>query len=347
MNFDFLTFELLCVIWFLLLGVLLIGYAILDGFDLGVGILHPFVAKSDHERRLTMNSIGPLWDGNEVWLITFGGAMFAMFPMAYASIFSGFYTAFMLLLFALISRAVSMEFRSKMKGNAWRSFWDWMFFTGSFLATLLFGVAIGNVMRGIELDQNGNFVSGLLSHLNPFSLIVGLLAVSVFALHGTLYLFFKVENGFQARLEKSFKLCFTAFLILYLATTIFALLAYSHIIINFLKYPVLWIVPVLHILAIISMPRALNEKKYLKAFFASALNITALVALIGIGLFPYLIISPEASQYSLNIYNAASSLKTLRIGLLIVILGMPCVLAYTAVIYWAFRGKVKLDAASY
>ncbi|MBD3162914.1 MAG: cytochrome d ubiquinol oxidase subunit II, partial [Candidatus Eisenbacteria bacterium] len=138
-----MSHEQLCVIWFLLEGVLLLGYALLDGFDLGVGILHPFVPRTDEERRLSMNSIGPLWDGNEVWLVTFGGALFAAFPHAYATVFSGFYTAFMLLLLALISRAVSLEFRSKRKSDSWRRFFDWSFFGGSALASLLFGVAVG------------------------------------------------------------------------------------------------------------------------------------------------------------------------------------------------------------
>ena len=149
--------ELLCIIWFVILNVLLIGYAILDGFDLGVGILHPFVAKTDRERRLVMNSIGPLWDGNEVWLVTFGGALFAMFPNAYASIFSAFYLPFVLLLFALIFRAVSLEFRSKRENPFWRSFWDILFFVGSTLATFLFGVAVGATMQGLELSELGDY----------------------------------------------------------------------------------------------------------------------------------------------------------------------------------------------
>jgi cytochrome d ubiquinol oxidase subunit II len=152
----------LCVIWFVLEGILLTGYAILDGFDLGVGILHPFVPRDDTERRIAINSIGPLWDGNEVWLVTFGGALFAAFPEAYATVFSGFYSAFMLLLFALIFRAVSMEFRSKVDHPRWRRVWDWGFFAGSTLATLLFGIAVGNAMLGIPLDESGNFTGSLL-----------------------------------------------------------------------------------------------------------------------------------------------------------------------------------------
>ena len=177
--------EILCIIWFLLLNVLLIGYAILDGFDLGVGILHPFVAKDDRERRLVMNSIGPLWDGNEVWLVTFGGALFAMFPNAYASIFSAFYLPFVLLLFALIFRAVSLEFRSKRLSPGWRSFWDIIFFVGSSLAALLFGVAVGALMQGLEISELGDYQGTLLDMVTVFSFLVGLFTVALLAMHGS------------------------------------------------------------------------------------------------------------------------------------------------------------------
>ena len=169
--------------WFALLGILLAGYAILDGFDLGVGILHLFVRK-DEERRIFMNSIGPIWDGNEVWLVTFGGAMFAAFPEVYATVFSGFYTAFMLLLFALIFRAVSMEFRSKRPAPWWRQFWDVSFAAGSTLATFLFGVAVGNAMQGMPIGQDKEFQGTTMDLLRPYPLLVGVLAVATFAMHG-------------------------------------------------------------------------------------------------------------------------------------------------------------------
>jgi cytochrome bd ubiquinol oxidase subunit II len=342
-----LSHEPLCIIWFMLLGVLLGGYAVLDGFDLGVGILHPFVPRNDRERRLALNSIGPLWDGNEVWLVTFGGAMFAMFPLVYASIFSGFYTAFMLLLFALILRAVSMEFRSKRKAALWRTVWDSAFFLGSSLAALLFGVAVGNVMAGIDLNSSGDFEHGILSQLHPFALLVGLLTVVLFGLHGAIYLYLKTENDFQRRLEPVIWRCFGLFLILYLFTTMFALVSYPHLLHGFRRFPWLWIVPMLHVLAIANIPRCLYRKEPGLAFISSSCNILALVALIGIGLFPNLVYSPNFPAHSLNVYNASSSVRTLQIGLLIVVLGMPFVLAYTAVIYWTFRGKVEIGTESY
>ena len=181
------SYDNLTVIWFALLGVLLIGYTILDGFDLGVGILHP-VARGDEERRIMINSIGPLWDGNEVWLVTFGGALFAAFPNAYATVFSGFYIAFMLLLFALIFRAVSIEFRSKVTSARWRRVWDAGFFLSSLSAALLLGVAGGNILQGMPVEQDLRVRQSLLQQLNPYALLVGGLVVALFAMHGAIYL---------------------------------------------------------------------------------------------------------------------------------------------------------------
>lgn len=215
MNYDLLTF-----IWYVLLGVLLCGYAILDGFDLGVGILHPFIAKDDRERRLVMNSIGPLWDGNEVWLVTFGGALFAAFPVAYATVFSSFYTAFFLLLTCLIGRAVSLEFRSKVHSQAWRRYWDIGFFLSSFTAALLLGVAAGNVMAGMELGPKYVYEGNLLSQIYWYPLLVGCLTVSLFALHGAIYLYLKTEDDLQRRIRRAINPLFYWFTALYVVVTI-------------------------------------------------------------------------------------------------------------------------------
>ena len=184
------------LIWFVLLGILLAGYAILDGFDLGVGILHP-LARSDEERRLVMSSIGPIWDGNEVWLITFGGALFAAFPEAYATIFSAFYTPFMLLLFCLIFRAVSLEFRSKVQSAVWRRLWDFAFFAASLVASFLFGVTVANGLLGIPLNERGEFIGGIHDLLGPYAILVGLLTVAMLALHGGLFLHLKTAGSMQ------------------------------------------------------------------------------------------------------------------------------------------------------
>ena len=334
--------------WFILLGVLLTGYAVLDGFDLGVGILHPFIPRTDAERRVAMNSIGPLWDGNEVWLVTFGGALFAAFPEAYATIFSGFYTALVLLLFALILRAVSMEFRSKRESRAWRRLWDGAFFAGSALASLLFGVAVGNAMIGIPLDARGDFTGTLADQLGPYALLVGLLVVALFAMHGSIYLYLKTEGDLQARIHGWMWRTFGVFLVLYVLTTAYTLAAVPRATATFESHPWAAIVPVLNVLAIANIPRAIHLGRPGYAFLSSSATILALTFLLAVALFPNLVTSstPEAGA-SLTIHNAASSEKTLGIMLVIAVLGMPCVLAYTAVIYWTFRGKTRIGEHSY
>jgi cytochrome d ubiquinol oxidase subunit II len=333
-------------LWFVLLGVLLTGYAILDGFDLGVGILHLSV-KKDEERRILMNSIGPLWDGNEVWLVTFGGALFAAFPEAYATVFSGFYTAFMALLFALIFRAVSMEFRSKQEGRLWRSFWDASFCAASALATFLFGVAVGNAMRGMPIGADHEFHGTFLSLVHPYALLVGLFAVATFAMHGSIYLYLKTEGELQQRIRDWMWRTFGIFLVLYMFTTIYTLVDVPAATRNFHDHPWAWLVVVLNVLAVANIPRAIYLHRPGYAFFSSCATIAALTFLFGVALFPNLIHSSLNPDWSLNVYNAASSEKTLRIMRNIALLGMPFVLAYTSVVYWVFRGKVQIGKFSY
>ena len=334
------------LLWFGLLGVLLSGYAILDGFDLGVGMLH-LRARTDVERRTFMNSIGPLWDGNEVWLVTFGGALFAAFPHAYATAFSAFYTPFIVLLFALIFRAVSMEFRSKHASDAWRRAFDVGFFASSGLATFLFGVAVGNAMMGLPIGPDMEFQGGLLDLLRPYGLLVGVLAVATFLMHGSIYLYMKTEGELQTRVHGWMWRAFFVFIAVYAITTITTLAAIPHAIRNFKEYPWAWAVVVLNILAIANVPRAIRRGRPLDAFVSSSAAIAALVFLFGMALFPNLIYSNLDPGWSLTIYNAASSQKTLSIMRTIALVGMPFVLAYTIVIYWTFRGKVQLGKFSY
>lgn len=334
------------LIWYGLLGVLLAGYAVLDGFDLGVGILHP-LAKGDRERRLFVNSIGPLWDGNEVWLVTFGGALFAMFPNAYATIFSGFYEAFMLLLFALILRAVSLEFRSKIHSDAWRRVWDWGFFGSSLVASLLFGVAVGNAIQGIPLDERGVFVGRFLDLVGPYPLLVGFLTVALFAMHGAIYLFLKTEGAVQERLGEWMWHAWGVFLVLYMLTTMYTLVELPGATANFARFPWSASIALVSVLAVANVPRAIFHRNYGQAFVSSTLIIVCLVALFGLAIFPNLVTASNDPARSWTMDNAASSEKTLKIGLLIVLVGMPFVAAYTGVIYWTFRGKVRLDETSY
>lgn len=343
------------LLWFVLLGVLLAGYAILDGFDLGVGILH-LGAKDDRERRIFMNSIGPLWDGNEVWLVTFGGALFAAFPPVYATAFSGFYLPFMLLLFALIFRAVSMEFRSKRDSAAWRTFFDYCFFGASTLATLLFGVAVGNTIAGIPIDGRQEYVGGFFNLLGIYPLVVGVFAVSMFAMHGAIYLYLKTEGELQERIRGWMWSSFGFFLVMYLFTTIITLVTIpEQATRNFEQYPWVWVVPLLNVLAIANIPRAIYQRKAAYAFLSSCCAIAAFVFLFGVALFPYLLVSnyevPEGAAFnealSMSIYNASSSDLTLWIMAVIALVGMPFVLTYTGIIYWTFRGKVELGKFSY
>jgi cytochrome d ubiquinol oxidase subunit II len=334
-------------IWFILLGTLLSGYAILDGFDLGVGILHP-LARTDEERRIFLNSIGPIWDGNEVWLVTFGGALFAAFPEAYATIFSAFYTAFMLVLTGLIFRATAIEFRSKSSSKAWRHFWDVAFSWSSLLVTLLFGIAVGNGIIGIPLNNRGVFTGSIFDELRPYPIMVGLLAVSMFAMHGALYLNLKVPRGeLHHRIGRWIWHMWGIFLVAYLLTTLFTLLAVKGAVQNFQHLPWAAGVVVSSVLSIANIPRATFAEKPGQAFASSCIAIVTLVCLFSIALWPNLVAARNDPLFSLSVYRAASSEKTLGIMLAIACIGMPLVLVYNLAVYWTFRRRVQLDRHSY
>jgi cytochrome d ubiquinol oxidase subunit II len=270
-----------------------------------------------------------------------------MFPEAYATVFSGFYIAFMALLLCLILRAVSLEFRGKMRSERWRSFWDWGFFGSSAVATLLFGVGVGNAVRGIPLDERGAFAGDFWDLLHPYPLLVGLLAVALFAMHGAMYLFLKTEGEIQKRLGPWMWHTFGVFLVLYVLTTVFTLIAVPRVVDNVRAFPWVAAVVILNVLAIGNIPRAIYLKRYGQAFLSSALTIVCMVGLLGVALFPNIVTALGDAGRSLTMYTAASSEKTMTIGLIIVAVGMPCVLAYTIAIYWTFRGKVKLDEHAY
>lgn len=342
-----ISYDLLTFIWFVLLGILICGYAILDGFDLGVGILHLFVARNDPERRLVMNSIGPLWDGNEVWLVTFGGALFAAFPVAYATVFSSFYEAFHLLLVCLIGRAVSLEFRSKVHSVRWRKLWDFSFFLSSLTAALLLGVAAGNILSGMELGPQHAYEGSLLSQLHWYPLLVGLLTVALFALHGAIYLYLKTEAELQQRIRRLIMPLFYYFAALYFIVTALTWYHAPHALDNLHKYPWLWIVPVLNVLAVLNIPRAMHLGRPGYAFFTSSMVILAFACLFSVAIFPHLMRSSIDPAYSITLEAARSSQRGLQYMLIIAAIGIPCVISYTVIIYWIFHGKVKLDASSY
>jgi cytochrome d ubiquinol oxidase subunit II len=333
-------------VWFLLVGVLLTGYAILDGFDLGVGALHLFVARDDRERRLVLNAVGPVWDGNEVWLLTGGGALFAAFPAVYATVFSGMYLALMLLLAALIARAVSMEFRSKEEAPAWRRFWDGAFAVGSFLPAVLLGVALGNVMRGLPLAADGEFAGTFLGLLNPFSLVVGALAAAVFILHGAVWLELKTEGELRDRVRRAGTRAYGAVLVLGAAATLHSRFAAPHLWVRY-GNPLAWIAPGALLAALLALPWARRRARRGLAFAVSATAIAGFMAIVGQGLYPYLVPALGALPYGLTVHGAASSPLTLRTMLVVALAGMPVVVAYTVFIYRSFRGPVVLDDASY
>lgn len=332
---------MLQITWFLLIGVLLAGYAILDGFDLGVGMLHLFIAKDDRQRRVLLNSIGPVWDGNEVWLLTAGGAIFAAFPKVYATVFSGFYLALILLLIALILRAVALEFRSKVEDVRWRKAWDVAFAIGSFLPALLFGVAIGNVMRGVPLTLDGEFAGSFFGLLNPFALVIGLLSATMFVMHGAAWLMVRATDDIWVRAMAVARTSWFVFVILWVVATAFAYVDAPRLFANY-RNPIAWLVPVVFIASTLLFPFVLKSGKPLRIFTASAVSIVALIGIMGQALFPYLVPSLDDPSLGLTIHNASSTPLTLTVMLVIALIGMPLVLGYTVWIYRYFLNTVEV-----
>lgn len=336
----------LSIIWFILVGVLFTGYAMLDGFDLGIGALHLFT-NQDEERRLMINSIGPVWDGNEVWLVTGGGALFAAFPNVYATVFSGFYLALILLLAALIFRAVAIEFRSKQPMRWWRQMWDIGFAGGSILSSLLIGVALGNIAWGVPIDDRGEFAGTFLGLLTPYPLLVGVTTVALFMMHGAIYGAMKTEGGLHDKLRVWAMRCIIFFVICAVTLTMATLLYVPHLAARVRDNPWLFGVALMNMLAIANIPREFHHGRDRLAFLSSCAAILTLMVLFGLNMFPNLVYSQPWPENSLTIDNAASSPKTLGIMLVIACIGVPVVIAYTVCIYWIFRGKVKLDRMSY
>lgn len=334
------------IIWFLLYGVLITGYAILDGFDLGVGVIHLFT-KVEKDKRVNLNAISPVWDGNEVWLLTAGGALFAAFPIVYATVFSAFYLALMLLLLFLILRAVSMEFRGKIESPNWKKVWDWVFGLGSLVPALLFGVAVGNILRGIPINSEGMFTGNFFRLLNPYSLLVGILSLVMFTMHGAVYLTLKTENSRRKQMKNLINKLWVTFVILYFAATLFTMFEAGYLFNGVLGNPLFWLFFILLLISILYLPVAVKGEKYGKAFIASSTTITGMIGLAAVSLFPMLVPSLTNLDFSLTIYNASSTPRTLLTMLIIALIGMPIVLVYTIFIYKTFKGKVVITEESY
>jgi cytochrome bd ubiquinol oxidase subunit II len=330
-------------VWFILVTVLFIGFFFLEGFDYGVGILLPFLGRNDEERRIILNTIGPVWDGNEVWMLTAGGALFASFPQVYATLFSGFYLALVLMLAALILRGVAFEFRSRRESAAWRTNWDWAIFIGSLLPALLWGVAVGNLMRGVAIDRNMNYWGGLLPLLNPYSILAGLVFVSLFIMHGANFLGLKTEGVIEKRATA---LAFIAWLVATVLTVAFV--AWTFFSTDILTKPgINGLVPALLAAVALLVTGWLSRiRKYGWAFVTGGLTILFATVMVFAGLFPRILISTTSPEFSLTIYNAASSHYTLTIMTVVAAIFVPIVLLYQAWTYRVFRKRVQAGPGS-
>lgn len=329
--------------WFLVFGAVISGYAILDGFDLGAGSLHLFL-KDDKSRRLALKAIGPVWDGNEVWLVIGGGALFAGFPVAYAAIFSAFYIPFIVFMMAIIMRAISIEFRSKETWLWWRKTWDITYTVANILMALCMGVLLGNIAEGVTLDSQHDFMGSWLSFVNPFALLIGLTTLSLFMMHGSLFLIMKTGGLLHEQLRGMSKKCTWIFVFFFVLSTLYTFLYLPHLTFRLRQYPLLAVLPVVMILSILAIPRSLHLKKYRQAFLFSALTIACLLISVAVELFPYLVYSTGAPLNSLTVDNSASSFKTMQIMLLIVLIGVPLFAIYTIFVFWTFKGRVDEES---
>ncbi len=327
-------------LWFILVTVLFIGFFFLEGFDYGVGILLPFLSKDDNKRRAIINTIGPHWDGNEVWMITAGGALFAAFPHVYATLFSGFYLALVLMLAALIVRGLAFEYRSLRDDPVWRNRWDWAIFGGSLVPALLWGVTVGNLMRGFAIDADMNYWGGLIPLLNPYSILCGLVFVALFTTHGANFLVLKTEDGIA---ERAKKFGFRAWITATVLTVLFLLWTFFETDI-LTKAGINGLIPAL--LAAVALLLAGWYAKSGKdglAFIMTSLTIIFTTIMVFAGLFPRILISSMDAAYSLNIYNASASPYALKIMTIVAAIFIPIVLIYQIWTYRVFRDRIKAD----
>lgn len=368
---EMFDYELLRVIWWFLLGILLIGFAVMDGFDLGVATLLPFVAKTDGERRVVLNSVGPVWDGNQVWFILGGGAIFAAWPTIYAVSFSGFYFAMLLVLLALILRPVGFDYRSKIDNKNWRLVWDWCLFISGFVPSLVFGVAIGNVLQGVPFGFNEFMVVdnqiGFLNLFSPFSVLCGVLSVFMLTTHGASYLAMKTEGQILSRSLTVLRVFPFVTITLFALGAVFLLkmngyyvdpatidtLADSNplgkevsIIVggwygNYEKYNWMIVAPIMGFLGAMLTFIFVVKKQFGKAFIASASSIFGIVSTVGLTMFPFILPSSLNPKFSLLVWDSSSSYLALFVMLVAVIIFFPLVLFYTSYIYNLLRGKVR------
>jgi len=371
---ELISYETLRLIWWALLGVLLIGFALTDGFDLGAATLLPFAARSDIERRTVINAIGPVWEGNQVWLILGGGAIFAAWPQLYAVSFSGFYLAMFAILFALILRPVAFKFRSKREEASWRNRWDWALFIGGFAPSLIFGVAVGNVLQGvpfrIEEDMQIFYDGSFFGLLNPFALLCGLVSVAMLVMHGAAWLQVKTSGTVAERARRYGITAALAVPVLYLAAG--AVLAFflpgyvitseistsgvsnpllKHAVVqngawlaNYAARPVLWLVPGLGLAGTVIAALCMAARRPLAALITGGAGIAGIITSVGVSMFPFILPSSANPSASLTVWDASSSHLTLFIMLISTLIFMPIILAYTSWVFSVLRGKVDVEA---
>jgi len=333
-------------LWFLVLGAAFSGYAILDGFDLGAGALHLFF-KKDVSRRIALNAVGPVWDGNEVWLVIGGGVLFAGFPVMYGTLLSAMYIPFMLFLLFIILRAIAIEFRSKEEMKWWRSTWDIIYSIASIMLAICLGIVLGNILQGMPLDENYEYLGNWISFFNVYSLLTGLTVLALMTLHGGIYLCLKTEGRLFETIERLVKYAIIAFVILFIGLSLYSLIYFPHLSDRFRERPYLFIVPVLGVLSIANIPRLVSKRKFLRAFIFSSSTFAFLLLTVAIELYPQLLFATNEAKNSITIYNASSSDKSLGIMLSFVAIGVPLIAGYTYFVYSAFWGKVNLDETSY
>lgn len=325
-------------LWFVLVAVLFVGFFFFEGFDFGVGILLPFIGKDDKSRRVIINTIGPHWDGNEVWLLTAGGAIFAAFPNWYATMFSGFYLALFLLVASLVVRAVAFEYRSKSENPKWRNTWDWAIFTGSFVSALLWGVALANLVRGVPIDASMTYTGGFFNLLNPFALVGGLASLAMFTLHGSVFLTLKTTDDLHTEVKTTAQKLWMPTVIIMLVFVIYTYMA-TDIFVSLGINP--GTVPILSLLALLSVGYLVKTGKEGLAFTMTSLTIVFATITIFMALFPNVMISSTNTAWNLTIYNASSSPYTLKVMSIVAAIFVPIVLVYQVWSYWTFKKRIS------
>lgn len=372
---ELLDYSTLRLIWWVLLGVLLIGFAAMDGFDLGIETMLPFVARNDLERRVVLATIEPVWEGNQVWLILAGGAIFAAWPQLYAVSFSGFYIAMFLILFALILRPVGFKYRNKRESYLWRNSWDWALFIGGFIPSLIFGVAVGNVLMGVPFriddDMRIFYEGSFFGLLNPFALLAGLMSVIMLAMHGSTWLALKISGNIADRAKRYGTVFALLTILFYSAAGLYlwksgmgyritseinpngpsnplfksAALEQGAWLYNYARYPALWAIPALGLFGPLLVILTLWLRRPLLSLVFSKLSIFGVIASVGVAMFPFILPSSIDPRSSLTVWDSSSSHVTLFIMLVSTVIMLPIILIYTSWVYYVLRGKVSEDAA--